>query len=392
VAFVCGDFPPTISGVGDYTAQLARALARRGHEVHVITSRLENVGGWSAPGVVVHRAVRSWRLRDLPFLLTGLQLLGHDTIVHVQYWCPAYGRRLLINVLPTALRLTRPACPVVVTVHEFRMHTLRWKCRVMPMVSSARGIVCVDPPDEPAVRRWVRFNRPLTQCIDIGSNIDPVVTDPHQRSSWRRALGFRDADPVAVFFGSIYAGKGFFDVVETVVRLRREGMRLQLLVVAGRAPEVAAAYERRALVALERLAGVDTQVILDAPPWRVSECLHLADVGIFPFELGAASNRGSLLAALEHGLPVITTRGVMTPPDFDERFGVALVPANNVDALSVAVRDVLASPARQAQMRTRSLAALANLSWDRIAEANSRLYEAVTATVGPGPAANTVTV
>jgi glycosyltransferase involved in cell wall biosynthesis len=232
----------------------------------------------------------------------------------------------------------------------------------------------------------------MIECIEIGSNIDAVAADAHARSSWRRDLGLRDADPVALFFGNIYAGKGFFDLIETVARLRRDGMRLQLLVVCGRAPQVAAAYERSALAELERLGATDTRLIVDATPERVSECLHLADIGIFPFELGAAGNRGSLLAALQHGLPVVTTRGVLTPHDFDERFGVALVPSGDIGGLVAAVRAVLASPARQSRMRSRSLAASAALSWDRIAQASSRLYASMLATEDAEPAVKTAAV
>ena len=42
VLFITGEYPPTISGIGDHCHLLAKALQARGHCVGVLTSRLKS--------------------------------------------------------------------------------------------------------------------------------------------------------------------------------------------------------------------------------------------------------------------------------------------------------------------------------------------------------------
>ena len=53
VCLVTGEFPPQQGGVGDYTAELSKALAGLGVEPHVITSQV--------PGEVALPGARSFR-------------------------------------------------------------------------------------------------------------------------------------------------------------------------------------------------------------------------------------------------------------------------------------------------------------------------------------------
>ncbi len=86
VVLIAGDFPPVISGVGDYSARLAEALGRHGHRVTVVTSCPEPGAsdGWQAPGVTVRREAPGWRLRHLPHWLRLAQPLAPGTILHLQ--------------------------------------------------------------------------------------------------------------------------------------------------------------------------------------------------------------------------------------------------------------------------------------------------------------------
>jgi glycosyltransferase involved in cell wall biosynthesis len=56
IAFLCEQYPPIIwDGVGVYTHDIAHALARRGHEVHVLCTQGRSVRDDVYDGVHVHR-------------------------------------------------------------------------------------------------------------------------------------------------------------------------------------------------------------------------------------------------------------------------------------------------------------------------------------------------
>ena len=380
VVLIAGDFPPVISGVGDYSARLAEALGRHGHRVTVVTSCPEPGAsdGWQAPGVTVRREAPGWRLRHLPHWLRLAQPLAPGTILHLQYWCPSYRRNLAVNLLPGLLRLAHRGCPVAVTVHGFRLQSWQWRMRALPMLLSARGVLFVDAPDRELIERWSLFNRPLMRCVPIGSNIQPVPVDAGSRDSWRRSFGLAQDAPVAVFFGELHVEKGILQLAEAVRRVRAGGTPVQLLVVCGSKSSVSVAD-----VIGEGLQAGWTRVLTDLPAAQVSRALHAADVAVFPFLHGASSNRGSLLAALAHGLPTITTDGAATPPDFGRHFGVRLVPAGDVTALAASLQQLLQSSQHAADLRSKALAASRRLSWDQIASDTSQFYRSLLARPSP---------
>lgn len=380
VVLVVGDFPPVINGIGDYSAQLARALAKRGHSVTVLTTATGTNGPeWCASGVEVKRAIPAWTLRHLGTVIRSLGPLEPGTIIHVQYPSPSYRRNLMINLLPAVLRTLRPDVSVVFTIHEFRLQSIQWRARMLPMLVAAHGLVFVDPGDEPGVSRWTAFTRPVRASVPIGSNIPPVSVDAELRARWRAWLGIPYGAPLAVYFGELYEHKGFFELLDAVRRVRASGLPMLLLVVSASRLGTGA-YAVRARESLQQAVQQGWATVQwDLEPHMVSRSLHVADVAVFPFTKGATRQRGSLIAAIDHGLPTITTRGEMTPQGFAEQFGVSLVPARNLDALVRRLSEVLTSPGERKRMADAAVVARERLSWDAIAGATSQFYAAVSA-------------
>jgi glycosyltransferase involved in cell wall biosynthesis len=56
------------------------------------------------------------------------------------------------------------------------------------------------------------------------------------------------------------------------------------------------------------------------------------------------------MAALEHGVPVVTTRGVMSEPVWHESEAVATAPEGDAEALACLAAGLLADPARRARL------------------------------------------
>jgi glycosyltransferase involved in cell wall biosynthesis len=362
---ISGDFPPAFTGVGDYTHQLVESLAALGVAVDVFTGAMEgdaggSSGGWG-PGVI-RRVLREIDRPSAP------------PVVHIQYPALAYGRKPAINLLPAIVKLLRPRCKVIVTMHEFRSMRLRWRCRVVPMLLAADAVVLPDELDRSPVARWTRRGRVVS--IPLGPNILPQPMSAADRASWRADLGLSGEDPVIVFFGGVYEHKGIRELIAAVRGLRSRQVRAQLLMVGE--PDPGGRFQAEVEEVLRDgwnegwarwLTGATSQV--------VSRCLHISDLAVLPFHSGAMANRASLLVVLGHGLPAVTTRTAATPASFGDGTGMALVPARDATALEACVGDLLRSPERRRALAACGLAYAGGFSWDVVARKTVELYQSL---------------
>ena len=151
--------------------------------------------------------------------------------------------------------------------------------------------------------------------IPIGSNIAVAPPEGYDRAAWRARLGIGADATLLAFFGLISRTKGLDTLLDALARLPA---RFHLLVIGGAAtaPEDRAYAEaiRQQIVEL----GLDQRVTITGHCAEADVSAHLlaADIAALPFADGASFRRGSLLAALAHGLAVVTTGRPMTK---DER-------------------------------------------------------------------------
>lgn len=363
IALVSGDFPPALSGIGDYVEKLAGALHKLGGDVTVITSQMTPQ---STPYKVLP-VMPGWQFGNRHQLI---DLLGGFDIAHLQYPSTAYGRSLMINVLPTLLRRKHPHVKSLVTIHDFRVMRHRWRARVAPMLFGVDGLIYVDPRDGPYLKTYMPLSRPPTAIVPIAANAEPVPCTPADRLRWRTELGFEPDDLVVAFFGVFYPHKGLPELHQAIDNLRSQGKRARLLVLGDFDRE---ADWRPAMEAQLKQPGVVW--VKSAPLDRVSECLHAADLAALPFHSGASTNRGSLLATLAHGLPTVTTNGPCTPPDFGEQFDVSLVPIESAPALTGALEKLHDDAHLRDRMRKNSLAKMASMSWPAVGQQTLAFYD-----------------
>jgi polysaccharide biosynthesis protein PslF len=117
------------------------------------------------------------------------------------------------------------------------------------------------------------------------------------------------------------------------------------------------------------------------PGERVGEYLAAADAIVLPYRDGASWRRGSLIAALAAGVPVITT----TPqPGYDAgghlpslRNGESalLVPPGDAEALAGGIDRVLGDAPLRGRLSAGALALAEAFDWARIARRHRELYE-----------------
>jgi glycosyltransferase involved in cell wall biosynthesis len=379
VLLVADEFPPSICGIGDYTANLARALTTKGIQTAVLTKAVCGLAEYdTVDGVSVHRLARGWTAQDVRPILRAADAFGRNTIVHVQY--PSltnYHRRLMINLLPPLFRTMQRRNPLVVTMHGFHEHRLRWRLRVLPMLWANSALVFVHPRDQQQALHWAPLAANRSAVIPIASNVPALAPDTTRRQRVRAELGLGPDESIAVYFGEVRPDKGLHALLDAVEAMHRRGVAARALVIStiGTHRHALTEYEREMMARLgagnlegwAMLARAET-------PQRAAEMLQAGDVAAFPFSLGAAENRGSLMAAAVNGLPVLTTRGISTPPDYESIYGVETVAADDSGAFAARLESLMGSQDLRGALSAKASEAAKRFTWSGVAEQTIEVY------------------
>ncbi len=383
VLFISGEFPPDGGGVGDYTVRLSDSLTALGFGVGVLTRSGPAAG---VPGVGVFPLAEAWSSRAWGLILRAAREFRPD-LVHLQYQAAAFGLAPAAMFLPAVLgRLG--GYPVAVTFHDLRPPYLFPKAgrlrrlAVGMLYLSSAGAVATNGADLVRLQRvgfpGVRFRPPLA-FIPIGSNVLPVPTEPEEVGTLRREVGAGPGERLIGHFGLMNWSKGVELVLAACRRLLDGGYRVRLVVIggtAGRTDPTNLKYAEFIRREVGRLGlGDRTFWTGPLPADGVSRWLQAVDLLLLPYLDGASLRRGSLVAALVHGRPVVTTR----PPDPRALrplvAGEHLVTAEaQAEALAEAVRKVLDDPGLAARLGEAARRLADFFGWDAIARRHADFY------------------
>jgi glycosyltransferase involved in cell wall biosynthesis len=185
-----------------------------------------------------------------------------------------------------------------------------------------------------------------------------------------------DTDHVVIFFGDFREEKGVLQLIAAAIEAQETIPDLKVVLVGGlnmkaRVKRYAQRLNEALAVALSKRFLI---MVTNPDPLRVAGLLRAADLAVFPFLDGACENRGSILAAIANETATLTTLGKSTAPGFSQDYGVEVVPAADVHALTARMTDLLLDPQRLATLRQRASAAALTCSWEAIAHKHLEIY------------------
>ncbi len=385
VLFVTGEYPPLPGGIGEYTAQVAEGLASAGLSVGVLTTQRVRPDTVAGGVVAVDASIRHWGWSSFPAIRRALAR-GQPDLVHIQYQAAAFGMHPAPHLLPWWLHRQRHV-HVAVTFHDLRVPYLFPKAgplrrrSLQLLAGSCDAIVTTNEADRRDLLGWTgtRGRGPEPVVIPLGNAAPSLPLSASQRAAMRSRLGAGEGDTLVCFFGLLNQSKGVEDLLHAVARLRDDGQPMRLLFLGGMAgasdPTDAAGLEQaRAQVAalgLDRLATWTGYL----PREELGPCLEAADMAAFPYTDGASLRRTSLIAALSHGLPVVTTDpedGAGGPLKHEEN--CLLVPRRDDASLAAALRRLAGGAALRARLPAGARAAARPFDWDSVVAAHRRLY------------------
>jgi len=382
VLFVTGEFPPMQGGVGDYTAVLARALADLGASVAVVTSA--QAAATDDSRVAVYPVVRRWGWASLGTVAGVAASRGAD-VVHIQYQAAAYGMRLPVHLLPGYLRMGRPSIRRAVTFHDLKRPYLfpkagparRWA--VARLARDCDAAIVTNREDELGFAD-LGVPRP-PRVIPIGSNIAPRLPQGFERGTWRAKWGIAPDDLVLAYFGFLNATKGGDTLITAVGRLAKQGRPVRLLMIGGKvgASDPTNREFARHVEGVIAREGVSDRVIWTGflPPEEVSAAFAVADMAVLPYADGISFRRGSLMAALAHGMPIISTVPRVHLPELVPEENVILVPPEQPADLAEAIARVADHAGLRARLGEGARRLSRLFAWERIARDSLALYESL---------------
>ena len=403
VCLVTGEYPPMRGGVADYTHFLAEALARYGAETSIITSEKVRVSHSQASSAL--RAdvstVPNWGHRGIGQAVEIIRAIRPD-VVHVQYQAGAFDLNAAISTLPWRLRARSDRPRTVVTFHDLKVPYLFPKAGPLrrlanaALVYGADAVVATNAEDAarlafPAagggdVERALRFGPRLAR-VPIGSNIPVSPPAGFDRAQWRSRLGVAPDQLLLSYFGFLVPTKGVDVLVAALRELRRRGCGVKLAMIGGSSADLSVSADR----SYEQLIRQQT----DQPDLRgsvlwtgftgreeVSANLLASDVCVLPFREGASLRHGTLIAAIAHGLPIVTTAAPAVPR---LREGLELLSGVNCLLTAVddpsAIVDAIEKLASSPELRVRLADGARRLGegfrWDAIARQSLLTYQAI---------------
>ncbi len=377
IGIITGEYPPLEGGVGDFTRELGAALTTAGHEVHVLTTQMNDrePSPVHEEGLTIYRDILDWDRSVYPRITGWINTLALD-VVNIQYQAAAYQMRGWINLYPRLQRRHLTA-PIVVTYHDLLPPYLFPKAgplrqwTVWQLAQYVNGVIITNGNDYTAITADQERVLPPIRLIPIGSNIAPHPPTGYNREAWRHEHGFVPEDMLIGFFGFMNRSKGIDTLIEALKQLVDQGLPAHLLFIGGRtgssdstntayADEIDALIEQNGLGKHVHRTGFTT-------PEEVSAALLAVDLCALPYRGGVSMRHGTLHAALAHGKVVITTTPQVKTPQLQNGVNILLVPPENPGFLASVTQALWENPQARAEIEQQAARLAQEFSWERIA-------------------------
>ncbi len=362
IGMVSGSYPPMRDGVGDYARRLFEELTRQAgaETVFVVTT----VCPGSEPDPRVHRIVGKWNLPGVMRAFFLLRRLAPRAVL-VEYPAHGYGRHPAIAFLPWLIRLSMPGVKIVMTVHEFPSHSVLQKLRGVFGFLMCHRLAIVVPRYREAIGRWVPWLKRRTVFIPVGATVARHAAGEEVLAALRVRHGLPSDAPVVTYFGVLRPGKGIELLMEAFARFRMAYPSARLLLI-GHALD---SFRRDRLVPLLGRLRLEEGVLWAGrcAEEEISAYFGLTTMCVLPFTDGFTPRRTSFMAALEHEVPIITTRPIDPFPQMAHGENALLVEPGDAEALARQMVELQGSPALQARLRSNAARLRACFSWPGIA-------------------------
>jgi hypothetical protein len=291
--------------------------------------------------------------------------LKTDGRILVQYVPHAFGARAMNLAFPGWLFLHRNRMPIDVMFHEVAVPLERgqpWRHNLLGVITRVMALLVARAATRSfiAIQAWEGTLRPLVRrnarftWLPVPSNI-PVAQHDAIVEELKR-LYRPSANGFVVGHFATY-NKWTAEALEAgVLPILAARPEAALLLIGGESEE----FRGRLLRNYPELAArVHATGKLD--PIEVSRHIGASDLMVQPYPDGVSGRRGSAMAVLAHGHPMVTTAGHLTESLWRHSGAVELIEAGNGAALGVAIARLMNDSQGRMRLGTAAAALYADL-------------------------------
>lgn len=304
ILLISGSYPYFKDGISDGARILKKYISKK-HKVDLITTDMDEIRSYIQESKEENvNYIKCWKIKGLKKYMEDILQNTYD-IIHIEYPGNGYKKELGICLLPYILRIIRRQkkykYKIIMRLHEYtQARTLR-KIVINPMIKYVDRVYIPSSVDfEFLEKKWGEKIRKTL----IGSNIDVKSLKSD----------FKDEILNISYFGYIYPNKGFERVLNILSLLskRKPDLKFCFTIIGEFSAESGRFKEyHRDLQNIIQELGLKDKITstgyLDED--SVSEMLAKADIALLPYNDGLTLRRGSFIAYLQHGVPIITTEG-----------------------------------------------------------------------------------
>jgi len=356
IAIISRLIRPVHCGIGDHTFRLKVSLNNSGHKVIIIAGK----GG---PCKDIFIIKDDWSYNTLSNLIIDLDKMKIDQLV-LQYTPLSYYTKNILSLfnLNKFWRECGARWNTCLILHETYFKTWRHPTSIIrgtvqkylmkDLVRSSQKIFTASQPLAKEVKAW--SNSYHIKILPIGSNIDVC---PVNRDEVRIGLNIKPKDIVITLYGGGNSLKWLSHYVNYVDKyLTNNGIEFQWLFLGG---------------VPTNWFTIKTPVL--NPGWlspeELSRYLQVTDIFLVPHFSGASAKRGTIITAMQHGLPVVGTKGQMTDDFWSEVLGVKMVPLGSPALYANTVLELALNPGlREEHSRLNKEYFNKNFTWEKISK------------------------
>jgi glycosyltransferase involved in cell wall biosynthesis len=269
IILITGSYPPNYCGVGDYTNKLLENLKL----VETFDVLLFNRSDWSLKLYFKY-------LKDL------INLKGD--LYHFQYPTEGYG----YSFLPLFLVCSFFQKKTIVTVHELSSRNRLAYIYTQILIFFSNMVFVTNTLEKKHASRFI-FRKGKIRIVAIGCNIEKSKSSD---------VLFRDRSIDLGYFGHIRPFKGIEKYLQTVSLINNDNWNIKII---GQVlPKYSTFYED----VKRQTEKLNVEFVINKDELEVADLLANVKIIYLPFPDGISNRRGSLLAAIQNGCTIVSTK------------------------------------------------------------------------------------